>query len=294
MSGAATGEIGVLGKVLRKAKSYPDRLGNWLRLLDAVKGHTAADSVRLYCSALAGLVTSFRKLGWYLPPVLLGDMVLTEKRTGSFALRHGTDDVLHIMWWREPGVFALLERTLRPGDVFIDAGSNIGFYSMLASRLVGSQGKVHAFEMMPDTAHRLRRNISLSGASNVTVHQLALSNVSGDTVQAAFNPQFLGQASISSSLGAARTRTVDVSTTRFDDLLADIGPIRLMKIDLEGAELNALKGGAAMLRNVEVIVFENTTCDPAIDAFLSEQGFMIEHLEHDDYVARKPALSVAA
>ncbi len=294
MNTTAVPRRSILERIVTKVLSYPERLATWMRLLEAVKGYTVADSLRLYGSALAGIVTSLRKLGFYRAPVLLGDMVLTEKRTGSFALRQGTDDVLHIMWWREPGVFRLLERTLRPGDVFVDAGSNIGFYSLLASRLVGPAGQVHAFEMMPDTAQRLRRNIDLSAAGNITVHQVALSDVSGEVVRASYNPEFLGQASLSSDLGARRTHTVEVKTSRFDDILAAIGPIRLMKIDLEGAELNALKGGVAMLRNVDAIVFENTTKDPSIDAFLVEQGFVIEHLEHDDYVARKPAGGSAA
>lgn len=278
--------MNVAGKIRRKLASYLSRHADWLRLLTTVRGNTVTDMAKLYGSAALAPLTALRELGWYRPPVLLADMQLREPRTGVFGIRSGTDDIFHIMWWREPKLFKLLEDSLQPGDTFVDAGANIGFYSLLASRLVGPSGQVHSFEMMPATATMLRSNIAASGRSNVTVHEAALSDVSGEFVEASFNPRFLGQASVTSTLGAARTQTVRVRTTRFDDEpLPD--RIKLMKIDLEGNELRALQGGHDLLRRTEMIVFENTMKESLINDLLEREGFVIEHLEHDDFVARK-------
>lgn len=274
------------GKIQRKVLSYWSRQCDWIRLLREVRGNTFSDAVTLYSSALLGPLTGLRELGWYRPPIFLADLELRERRTGVFRIRKRTDDIFHIMWWREPRLFDLLVDTLRPGDVFIDAGANIGFYSMLASRLVGPDGQVHAIEMMPETARSLRFNLQASGAHNVTVHEVALSDTTDEMVEASFNPRFLGQASVTSMLGAARTQTVEVKTKRLDDLLR-LDRVNFIKIDLEGNEFKALKGAENLLEHTELIAFENTTKDSSIDELLTSSGFVIKLLEGDDFVARK-------
>ena len=68
---------------------------------------------------------------------------------------------------------------LRPGDTFIDAGANIGLFTLLALSVVGDKGHVHAFEPNPLVAAMLRESLALNAADNVTVHEIGLSDVEG-------------------------------------------------------------------------------------------------------------------
>ena len=74
----------------------------------------------------------------------------------------------------EPEMTAYVEATLRPGGVFIDVGANIGYYSMLASRLVGPSGSVVAIEPSPTNFSELKRNIALNHALNIRAIDMAV------------------------------------------------------------------------------------------------------------------------
>jgi len=71
---------------------------------------------------------------------------------------------------------AFLERTLRSGDCFLDVGSNIGFYALVASRIVGANGRVVAFEADPYNFEKLRMNVELNEASNVELLCMGVSD----------------------------------------------------------------------------------------------------------------------
>ena len=75
-----------------------------------------------------------------------------------------------------------LAEELRPGGSFWDVGAHLGFFTLLASRLVGPEGKVHAFEPLPANRARLETGISLNDATNVTLHPVALAGRTGSAV----------------------------------------------------------------------------------------------------------------
>ncbi len=150
----------------------------------------------------------------------------------------------------EPELVAFLIRAIRPGDTVVDAGANVGLFTMLMSRLVGPSGLVHAFEPHPDTAGRLDRNVALNKAVNVTVHELALWDTNRDlTLYTCFEP---GLASLRPYDGWTGSRTV--RTERLDRVLPV--PPRLIKLDVEGSELAALKGCEKWLVDVPYVVSE--------------------------------------
>ena len=80
----------------------------------------------------------------------------------------------------EPAIQEVLAEKLKPGMVFYDLGANIGFFSLLAARLVGATGKVFSFEPDPEIAGRLRRNIARNGFTNATVVQAGIWSASGN------------------------------------------------------------------------------------------------------------------
>lgn len=129
---------------------------------------------------------------------------------------------------------------LHAGDVVYDIGANLGFISLLAARFVGPTGQVHAFEPVPANAARIARNAARNGFANVTVHETAISNVSGqaDLLLA----EHVGGAVLASA-GAppdpAGRITVDLTAI---DHLVGTPPPTFVKIDVEGAELEVLQG----------------------------------------------------
>lgn len=148
----------------------------------------------------------------------------------------------------EPQLSALFRRYLRPGDVCLDIGANIGYFTLLAASRVGRSGQVHSFEPTPTTFKALQHNVALNGFTQVTLNQLALSNVSGPI-------QLWVGKDIDSGLVSMRrttevlTETIAGQAITLDEYLAKhaVGKIRLMKLDIEGAEWLALRGAEQML-----------------------------------------------
>lgn len=139
---------------------------------------------------------------------------------------------------------------LRPGDVVYDIGANVGFFTLLASRLVGPQGQVYAFEPLPRNLALLERHIRLNDCRNVTVFELARAARSGS---ARFVAEGVGPSM--SKLGGEGT--LEVRTAALDELFAahELRPPTLRKMDVEGAEHDVLQGAARLLRDSRPTIF---------------------------------------
>ena len=141
----------------------------------------------------------------------------------------------------------ILNAILETGDVFIDIGAHVGYFSILASSIVGQSGLVMAFEPSPPMRQKLVTNIELNSCDNVQVFPHAVSNVSG---QETF---FLCRQSAGNSslrpLEACETDEVKVTTVALDTFVdPDVwSRIKMIKLDIEGAELLALRGMRELL-----------------------------------------------
>lgn len=149
-------------------------------------------------------------------------------------------DSLHIT--RNNGVYEPLETSVvqgnvKPGDVVVDAGANIGYYTLLLARLVGPQGKVIAIEPDPDNFALLKKNVEANGYRNVTLIQKAISDGAGK-VKLYRSIRSTAQHSLAAS--GENDPYVEVDLGRLDDLVPD--SINFMKIDVEGAEVGAMNG----------------------------------------------------
>jgi FkbM family methyltransferase len=152
----------------------------------------------------------------------------------------------------ERPVQELFRRHVRPGSVVLDVGANVGFYTLLASKLVGPAGHVHAFEPLPRNLHFLEKHVELNGLSNVTVQPIAISALSGHAQFHTTTHASMGR------LGSAGD--LDVVTASLDDLLAS-GRIPLptfIKMDIEGAESGALRGAATLLSQSPLTIVLST------------------------------------
>ncbi|MBV8462025.1 MAG: FkbM family methyltransferase [Acidimicrobiales bacterium] len=151
------------------------------------------------------------------------------------------------MWQRE--VVALLRRFVGAGTTVVDAGAHMGYITLLAARRVGPGGQVHAFECDPRLVDRLEEHVALNGASWVRVNPVALLDHSGDEVPFHL-PSQLGW---SSTRGGGEGDVVTVPTVALDDYLEGRGvepeSISFVKVDVEGAELDVLRGAQTTLRH---------------------------------------------
>lgn len=138
----------------------------------------------------------------------------------------------------------LIQRLLRPGDHFVDGGANLGYFTLMASQRVGPQGRVDAFEPDPMNRQRLLDNLARNGSpACVTVHPKALGDREGHATLHRPDPQRgnHGMASLFASEDLSDTDTVSVELTTLDAALPSASP-RLIKLDLEGAEAQAIEG----------------------------------------------------
>ena len=138
-------------------------------------------------------------------------------------------------------------QALRPGMTCWDIGANVGFYTLLFAELVRADGKVFAFEPFPENVGLLRRHVAINSYSNVRIIPSAVGNFDGET---GFVPG--PNASMGHITSGGQVR---VPCSRLDTLLAagDIDTPDLIKIDVEGAEADVLRGAGAVLANHPVI-----------------------------------------
>lgn len=280
-------------RALRSMQTYYDRLRLWQQIGRDVRGVGFADKLSLGASLIASPFTSLAGLSQWRDPLLLSRAQVEVKGVGRFELRARTDDLLHVVPGREPAVMEALVRHLAPGDCFVDAGANIGIFSVLGAKLVGSQGNVVAIEMLPGTAEALRKHVALNGVPWVRVVEEALSNVEGEVVTAYVPEGYFGRASLGSPAGDANR--VQVTTTTLDAVLRDVDKVQLLKLDIEGAELLALEGAREVLDRVHTVIFEHLTPEAhtAVTALLSTAGFDVRRLTDRESIAVRPA-AVAA
>lgn len=149
---------------------------------------------------------------------------------------------------------------LEPGDCVVDGGANMGYWTLVASRLVGPTGEVHAFEPLPRTGQMLERNVRASNATgNVRLHTCALWDRNEPLAIHTFcDDPFGGFTSAGMPGGWVLDRTVEARAVRLDGELPLSTRIALLKLDVEGAELRALRGAEAWLSrdNPPVVTFE--------------------------------------
>ena len=147
----------------------------------------------------------------------------------------------------EMPVQAALAKYLRPNMVFYDVGANAGFFSLLGAFLVGPNGKVVAFEPHPAIAKLLKKQMRINNMRQVDVIAAAITDKVG-TAKLSDDT-----ASVMNSLVNAHkaSRTIKVKTTTIDQETTMRPLPDLLKIDVEGAEIEVLRGGGATINSHE-------------------------------------------
>ena len=167
--------------------------------------------------------------------------------------------------------------SLRADDVVFDIGANVGFYTVLASRLVTSAGRVYAFEPLP---HNLRylRPVAMNASRNVSIIAAAVATSPGrarfaggvDRSQARLDP----------------SGEIEVDVVAIDELVAanQLALPQIVKIDVEGAEFNVLHGMIETVRAAAPLIFlatHGSDVHAQCLALLDEVGYKVTPLNAD-------------
>ena len=151
----------------------------------------------------------------------------------------------------EPGITAYITQALKPGDVVIDIGANVGYDTLLASHLVGPTGHVHAIEASPHVHHLLTENLALNQTRNVTAYHVAVCALACDVPVYLHDAVNLGGTTIVPAVAARRAACLETTVPGLPlGAIIDEATIlnaRLIKIDVEGAESLVVQGFASLL-----------------------------------------------
>lgn len=177
-------------------------------------------------------------------------------------------------------------KILKPkkNDIVIDIGANTGYYSLRLSSLVGDNGKIIAIEPDPQTFNALIKNCELNNISNVNAHNIAISNSNGKIT---FHQSIFHSGTSSMFVNEkdkSKMKKIIIKTTTLDELIKEkYEYIAWVKIDVEGAELEVLKGSSTILSKTKNIIIEvhehilnqNNKNSKEIIEILEESGFKI-------------------
>jgi len=172
----------------------------------------------------------------------------------------------------EPPVQIALRDLCKPGDIVFDVGANFGGLTTLMSRMVGPKGIVCAFEASPRIVDKTQRNLVLSGCNNVQLFHNAVYHTSQQTVKI-----YLGSHlndSIYSENGEGST--YEVKTIALDDFIAHSKLVpNLLKMDIEGAEFDAIQGMVKTLNTAKPhLILETQRNDTRCLDFLRNIGYI--------------------
>lgn len=200
--------------------------------------------------------------------------------------------IWNINLWEDREMFRndteLLRRWLRPGDVMVDCGANIGLLTLIGARAVEPGGVVYSIEAHPRTLRYLRENLALNGVKNVEVFHTAVGEKEG---QVTFSD---GQDDSNHVVRSGSGVTVPMRP--LDSIVPAGKPVRLLKIDVEGYEKYVLQGAARVLRQSECVYFESSTIwfarygygsKEILDTFRAE-GFVLLRAEEGETFRRLP------
>jgi FkbM family methyltransferase len=188
----------------------------------------------------------------------------------------------------EPLETFLITREIKQGDAVVDLGANIGYYTLLLAKLVGPQGRVHAFEPDPDNFAILEKNVASNGYRNVKLVRQAVSGTTGDIklYRAEDDP---GDHRVYDSHDDRQS--IIIRATRLDDYFdGREARIDFIKMDIQGAEGAALEGmfsllernqGVRLLMEFWPIGLQRNGLPPeqCLD-FLLKRGFLMYELRH--------------
>ncbi len=180
----------------------------------------------------------------------------------------------------EPYETEIFKKSIKKGDTVVDIGAHIGYYTIIAAKIVGPKGRVYAFEPNPNNFKLLSKTIATNQYSNVILVKKAVSDKTGK-IKLYINTQNTGDHRVFNSHDDRKSITIE--TVKLDDFFSKNEKIDLIKMDIQGSEHNTLKGGRKLLttnKNISIITelepellkLNNTSAKKFLD-LLGKLGF---------------------
>jgi FkbM family methyltransferase len=150
----------------------------------------------------------------------------------------------------EAEVQEVLAKVLQPGMVYYDVGANVGFFAIVAARLLGPSGSVVCFEPLPENARQIEYNARLNGFSNIEVRCEALGGSNRSEVFCTSQEPTWGSLATVGKPPVQASGQIEVSVRTLDTVLSAgvLRPPDLIKMDVEGAEAEALTGALETIK----------------------------------------------
>lgn len=186
----------------------------------------------------------------------------------------------------EAGTLYIISECLHEGDIFIDIGANIGLMSLLGATKVGNSGAVYAFEPVPDTFNLLQTNLSINQSHNIYAFNFGLGSAKGEGTIYKYPDNRGMNTFVKREVSAQVSTNVPIHT--LDSFLKDlnVNEVKMLKIDVEGWELEVLKGSMELLSsgNAPILAIEYNTSFPfhqeiykLITSINDYQVFILQH-----------------
>jgi FkbM family methyltransferase len=190
----------------------------------------------------------------------------------------------------EPEVTSVITSIVMPGMTVIDIGAHVGYYSLLFAKRVGPTGHVFSFEPLPGNLALLRKNIHLNNLTNVQSFDSALFSRTGElSLSVPDEPSNSGDGSVIHERGSKHVLVQAITLDSFcaaDNIQPD-----LLKMDVEGAEYDAILGAQETIRRclpkllVELHHFDGNLAAHPVPAQLVAWGYQIQWVEHSQWTS---------
>ena len=184
----------------------------------------------------------------------------------------------------EPEISAAITSAVQPGMTVLDIGGHIGYFTLLLAKYVGENGRVFAFEPLPENFELLQKNIRLNGLKRVEASQLAVFSKAGRmNITVADERHNSGESSLVHHVGSEQIQ-VEATTV---DAFCEMRGIRpdFLKVDVEGAEYDVLMGAADTIRDsrpkllIELHHFDGNVESNRVPNLLTQWGYGLEWIE---------------
>ena len=192
-----------------------------------------------------------------------------------------------VLGFYEEELTELLSQNVKRDTVFYDLGAHWGYFSILASKFVGIKGKVYAFEPMPQNFQRLEQNIRINNVKNIATLNLAVSDENRTIKFSNSSDTFAN-----TYINAGSEDFIEVKSISLDQFVLEksVSPPHFIKIDVEGAEIDVLKGAERLIREHRPVIHLSTHdihlkgVDEKCKLWMQNAGYGMEKLSSKDNI----------
>lgn len=213
-----------------------------------------------------------------------GALTIQQGPCAGLKFQPGPSNFGYVTGTSEPDTQKAMTDHIKPGDAFWDIGCNVGFMTVLGSLLVGKNGAVYSFDPVPNHTKLSEQNVRDNHFDHAKIFQMAISDKAG---RARFAIAEIPAQSTLTEAGMTRegSTIIDVRTASVDGLIQEEGlrPPNVVKIDVEGAEVDVLNGMTQTLRNHRPIIILDTHGEHMKCArILLDAGYFVATSDHPE------------